>query len=133
MKHIYGLILYYWNQCKAEHLKKLYNCLVSGKKTNTIIRAEDLILAEDTILKRNNWKLGKIDLFKGHHKRFGATKMKIFNKHSIHQFITRPIKMLRTKSISKFFEHLDIDSDLTSASKLDQTPNYLAKEISTLI
>ena len=98
---------------------------------------------EDPTLKRNFWKLGKITkLIKGQDERVRAATVKIYNNNSIHQLINRPICKLypleiraneNTEKDEIIADQTIVDSDIISSYELNQRPNRLATDTSTLI
>ena len=94
-------------------------------------------------LKRNYYKLGKIaKLIKGHNERVRDATVKIYNNNSIHHLINRPICKLypleiraneNTEKDEIIADQTIVDSDITSSYELNQRPNRLAADTSTLV
>ena len=143
MKYLHTLIQHYWNRWKLEYLNELREYQRCGKEEDTRITVGDIVLVEDPTLKRNYWKLGKITkLIKGHDERVRAATVKIYNNNSIHQLINRPICKLypleiraneNTEKDEIIADQTIVDSDITSSYELNQRPNRLAGDTSTLI
>ena len=105
--------------------------------------ARGIVLVEDPTLKRNYWKLGKITkLIKGRDEKVRAATVKIYNNNSTHQLINRPICKLypleiraneNTEKDEIIADQTIVDSDITSSYELNQRPNRLAADTSTLI
>ena len=81
-------------------------------------------------------------LIKGHDGRVWAATVKIYNNNSIHQLINRPICKLypleiraneNTEKDEIIADQTIVDSDITSSYELNQRPNRLAADTSTLI
>ena len=143
MKYLHTLIQHYWNRWIFEYLIEFREYHRCGKEENTRINAGDIVLVEDPALKRNYRKLGKITkLIKGHDERVRAATVKIYNSNSIHQLINRPICKLYPLEI-RANENIEedeiitdqtiVNNDITSSYELNQRPNPLVADTSTLI
>ena len=125
-----------WIPQMQERRRHTYKCF-------TWYCARGIVLVEDPTLKRNYWKLGKITkLIKGHDERVRAAAVKIYNNNSIHQLINRPIRKLyplgirANENIEKdeiITDQTIVHNDITSSYELNQRPNRLAADTSTLI
>ena len=92
MKYLKMLIQHYWNQWKLEYLNQLREYQRCVKEEHTQVNVGDIVLVEDSTLKRNYWKLGKITkVVKGYNERVRTATVKIYNNNPIHQLINRPI------------------------------------------
>ena len=140
MKYLHTLIQHYWNSWKIEYLNKLPEYHRCRKEVDALINVGDIVLVEDPVLKRNYWKLGKI--MKGHDKRVRAATVKIYNNNTNCHLINRPIcksyplKIRANESTEKdeiITDQTIVDNDKTSSYELNQRPNRLAADTSTLI
>ena len=120
-------------------MREYHRC---GKEEDTRVNIGDIVLFEDPTLKQNYWKLGKIitKLIKSHDERVAT--LKIYNNNSIHQLINHPICKLypleiraneNTEKNEIVADQTIADNDTTSSYGLDQRPNRLAADTSTLI
>ena len=122
MKYLHTLIQHYWNRWKIEYLNELREYHGYGKEVDTRINVGDIVLAEDSVIKRSDWKSGKITrLIKGHDQRVRAATVKIYNNNSIHQFINRPICKLYPAEIraNEVTEKDEIITDQTIVDRIE--------------
>ena len=119
MKYLHTLTQHYQNRWKLEYLNEVRQYHRCGKEVDTSINVADTVLVENTALKRNYWKLGKITkLIKVHDERVRAVTVKIYNNNSIHQFINRPICKLYPLEI-RANENIEKDEIITDQTIVD--------------
>ena len=115
-------LCHYWRRWKGEYLLKYHSLSVKKKNLPSIQEGDIVIIHEEGIVPRSQWRLGKVEkLIEGNDGRVRSAEVRIAHKGKKSTFLKRPVQRLYPLKVRSSDNH-----KIFSMTALNKADSYLS-------